>query len=119
LKTNFTILNLSVRKLAILVLLATSTIATFAMLGTPGRGKKSANTTSLLTRKTNVNSGQFSLNSGYQFRGSRVINMDESKYLNVNTTVSYQMGHTTYTMPMKKKVVLNGRVTFNPNSATR
>lgn len=102
-----------------LVLLASSTIGTFAMLGTPGKGKKSTSSRSLLSHKSTSYNGQFSLSSGYQFRGSQVINTKQDKYLNVNTTVSYQMGHTTYTMPMQKKVVLNGRLTFNPNAATR
>ena len=118
-KTNYSILKPSLRKVAILFLLATSTIATFAMLGTPGRGKKGNSSSSLLSIRTTPPNGNFSLQSGYNFRGSQVINTQESKYINLNTMVSYQRGHTTYTMPLKKKVVLNGRVTFNPNAATR
>jgi hypothetical protein len=89
------------------------------MLGTPGKGKRGNSSKSLLSNKTTTYTGTFSLSSGYQFRGSQVINTQQSKYINVNTMVSYQRGHTTYVMPLKKKVVLSGRLTFNPNAATR
>lgn len=118
-KTNYSILKPSLRKVVILILLATSTIGTFAMLGTPGRGKKGNAPKSLLSNKTITYTGTFSLHSGYQFRGNQVISAQPDKYLNVNTMVSYQRGHTTYTVPLKKTIVLNGRLTFNPNAATR
>ncbi len=118
-KTNFSISKHSLRKLVVLALLAGSTVCTFAMLGTPGRGKKAASSKSLLSNKISTYNGTFSLHSGYKFRGSQVISANRDKYINVNTMVSYQRGHTTYTMPLKKKVVLNGKLTFNPNAATR
>ena len=118
-KTNYSILTPTLKKVAILLLLATTTVATFAMLGTPGRGKKGNATQSLLSNRNSTYNGAFSLQSGYTYRGSQVINTQENKYINLNTMVSYQKGHTTYTMPLKKKVAMNGRVTFNPNAATR
>lgn len=89
------------------------------MLGTPGTGKKGKTGKSLLSSKSSTYTGSFSLRSGYNFRGSRVINTQENKYINLNTVVTYQKGHTTYIMPLKKKFALNGKVTFNPNAATR
>jgi hypothetical protein len=65
-----------------------------------------------------VKAGTFSLKSGYTYRGSHVINSKNQKYINLNTVVSYQRGHTTYVLPMKKKVILD-KVTFNPNASTR
>jgi hypothetical protein len=109
----------SLRKFAILVLLAGTAIGSFAMLGTPGTGKKGRTGKSLLSNKTSVYTGSFSLQSGYNFRGSQVINTQENKYINLNTVVTYQKGHTTYIMPLKKKIALNGKLTFNPNAATR
>jgi len=120
LKTNYSILKPSLKKLAILFLLAGSAIGSFAMLGTPGTGKKGkTGKSSLLSNKTSTYTGSFSLQSGYTFRGSQVINTQENKYINLNTVVTYQKGHTTYIMPLKKKVALNGRLTFNPNASTR
>ncbi|WP_276504269.1 hypothetical protein [Terrimonas pollutisoli] len=118
-KTNYFISATSFRKLAIVMLLAASTIGAFATLGT-GRDKKGkTGKSSLLSIKTYQNPGSFSLQSGFNFRGSQVISTQENKYINLNTMVSYKQGHTTYVMPLKKKVALNGRITFNPNAATR
>lgn len=103
------------KKILTLVLVGGFTIGAFATLG-DGAGKKNSN--KLLTGKTSIKSRSFSLRSGYNFRGSQVINQ-ENRYVNLNTVVTYQQGHTTYTVPLKKKVVLNNKVTFNPNAATR
>lgn len=118
-KTNYSILTPSLRKFAILFLLAGSAIGSFAMLGIPGTGKKGRMGKSLLSNKTSAYTGSFSLQSGYNFRGNQVINTQENKYINLNTIVTYQKGHTTYIMPLKKKIALNGKLTFNPNAATR
>lgn len=101
-----------------MLLLAASAIGAFATLGTPGRGKNEKSK-SLLSGKSSAYSGTFSLHSGYNFRGSRVIRSQENKYINLNTVVTYQQGHTTYMVPLKKKIALNGKITFNPNAATR
>lgn len=117
-KAHHQILKTSCKTLAIVAILAASAVGAFATLG-DGNVKKSRSTTSLLSLKSAPKPGLFSLQSGYSFRGSRVINTEENRYFNLNTVATYQQGHTTYVMPMKKRVVLNGKVTFNPNSATR
>lgn len=104
------------RSLMILLLLAGIAVGSFATLG-DGSGKKSSR--KLLTGKTSVRPGSFSLRSGYNFRGNQVINFREDHYINFNSEVTYQQGHTTYTVPVKKKVLLNNKLTFNPNAATR
>jgi len=88
----------------------------FATLG-DGKSKAGHNTHGLLSDKTALAPGSFSLKSGYQFRGSQVINQKSDSYINLNTVVSYQKGHTTYVMPLKKKIL--SKITFNPNPATR
>ena len=118
-KTNNYILKLSLKKLAIVFLFAVTTIGAFATLGTPGRNKKAKTSKSLLSIKNSTYTGVFSLRSGYNFRGDQVIKTQENKYINLNTVLTYQQGHTTYIMPFKKKVALNGKITFNPNAATR
>ena len=99
---------------AVFILLSVLSVAAFASLGDGKKSDKSKR--SLLTNKSGSN--KFSLKSGYQFRGSQVINMNSKSYISTNTVVSFQKGHTTYVLPMKKKVILE-KVTFNPNSATR
>jgi len=117
LKTNYLISKSFCKKSTILILLAVMAFGAFATLG-DGNVKKGKSSKPLLSVKTSIKPG-FSLQSGYSFRGSQVINTEESRYFNLNTVATYQQGRTTYVMPMKKKVVLNGKVTFNPNAATR
>jgi ABC-type uncharacterized transport system ATPase subunit len=104
------------RGFIVLLLLAGIAVASFATLG-DGSGKKS--TRKLLTGKAAVKPGSFSLRSGYNFRGTHVMNFNDRRTINLNTVVTYQQGHTTYTLPVKKQVILNNKITFNPNAATR
>jgi len=118
-KINFLISKTICKKVAMLATLAAvTTVGAFATLG-DGKSKNGKSSRPLLSVKTTVNPGLFSLQSGYRFRGNQVINTEEDKYLNLNTFVTYQQGRTTYIMPLKKKVILNGKITFNPNAATR
>ncbi len=110
----FTWRNLLRKQLGIALILAISAIAAFATLGEkPARSKSS-----LLSDKSRGNSGNFSLKSGYLYRGNQVINAKNAKFISLNTVVTYQKGNTTYILPFKKKVLLD-KVTFNPNAATR
>jgi hypothetical protein len=104
------------RKLAVILLLAVSAVTAFATLGDGKSGNVKAKRSLLSDRKTLT--GSFSLKSGYTFRGSQVINTQSERYINLNTVVTYQKGHTTYILPLKKKVMLD-KITFNPNIATR
>ena len=108
------------RRLLVLVIMGSLASGAFATLGDgkttgPGKSRK------ILSTQTSARPGSFSLKSGYNFRGNQVINSSPAanQYINLNTVVTYQQGHTTYTMPMKKKVILNNKVTFNPNAASR
>ncbi|HET9429880.1 MAG TPA: hypothetical protein VFO70_01830 [Chitinophagaceae bacterium] len=85
----------------------------FAAFGTLGDGKTRAgekSSKSLLTNKSRTNNS-FSLRSGYHFRGSQVIN-PEQRYVNFNTTLTYRKGHTTYVLPVQKKIFLD-KIIFN------
>ena len=117
-KTNLFILNLSCKKLAILVLMAAVTFGAFATLGgnSANKGKKNK---AILSIRNSDKPGTFSLHSGYNFRGNQVIKADESRCLNLNTLATFHQGRTTYVLPMKAKVAFGGKLTFNPNSATR
>jgi hypothetical protein len=106
------------KRIAVILLLAVSAITAFATLG-DGKVKKSGRLQkSLLSDKALSNSGNFSLKSGYTFRGNQVINTQTEKYINLNTVVTFQKGNTTYILPLKKKVMLD-KITFNPNADTR
>jgi hypothetical protein len=107
------------KKAALVVAMAAIGIVTFATSG-DGRAKgTNTGNKSLLSLKSTSHPGSFSLKNSYNFRGSQVMSSPENKYINLNTTVTYQNGHTTYIVPLKKKVILNDKVVFNPNAATR
>ena len=95
------------RKLAAIILLACSGMGAFATLG-DGNKKSNLPKKSLLSNKTALKPGSFSLRSGYNYRGSNVINTEnEKKYISLNTIVTVQKGKTTFIVPLKKKVILN------------
>jgi len=98
------LLRIVSRKLAVILLLAVSAIGAFATLG-DGKIRSDKPKRSLLTDKTSIIAGSFSLKSGYTYRGNQVIAQNQ-RYISLNTVVSYQKGHTTYTLPLKKKVIL-------------
>lgn len=118
-KFNNTIqLKVLIRNLAFVVLLS----ASFAAFATLGDGKKSAALKnplrSLLSYKTVLSPGTFSLKSGYNFRGSQVFKIEKDEFIRLNTVATYQKGNTTYILPLKKKVLLE-KVNFNPGNNTR
>ncbi len=86
------------RKLATLFLVGLS-VAAFATLGDgKSKGKKS----SLLSSKPTITPGKFSLKSGYQYRGSQIINQQKDKNaFTRNSLVTYQKGNMTYVVPLK------------------
>ena len=106
------------RKLAILILLS----ASFVAFATLGDGKKAAESKrpfkSLLSTKTSIPAGFFSLKSGYNFKGNQVFQLQSTEYINLNSVATFQLGKSTYILPLKKKVLLD-KVTFNPNVNTR
>lgn len=111
----------NLKKLAVAGTLVLCFAGAFASLG-DGRTKKAEKPKrSLLTTDINTTvNGVFSLRTGYSFRGNEVINFNATKqYIQLNTSVAYQNGSNVLIVPMKKKVLLNNKVTFNPNMASR
>ena len=109
--SGFNILKATVRKLAVLVLIASSGFAAYATLGDGKSGRSDAPKKSLLTNRPVMKPGVFSLRSGYTFRGNSVINNNaEKRYININTVVTMQKGNTTYILPLKKKILENVKV---------
>lgn len=104
------------RKLATLVLLSAS-VAAFATLGEGNKTELPRSNKNLLTaRSATVNYKNFSLRSGYSYRGSQVLNNKPSaNYIILNSTVTVEKGNQTYIVPMKRKVLLD-RVNFRPSA---
>ena len=102
------------RKLTMIVLLSVS-FAAFATLGDGKRsteGKRSSK--SLLSTRTSIPDGLFSLKSGFNFKGCQVIQLQKDQFITLNSLASYQKGNSTYILPLKKKVLLD-KITFNPD----
>ena len=119
-KTNSSILKMLSKTAAIVVfLMAANTMGAFATLGDGKASDVNPAKKSLLTKKPAYRPGSLSLRPNYSFRGSQVIGTQDNTYINLNTAITYQSGHTSYTVPLKKKVMLNGKIVFNPNAATR
>ena len=117
-QTNSFILKAWGKKLiALLLVFSLTEMVAFATLG-DGKEKKSAPRKLLLSNKMAGKPGTFSLQSGYSFRGNQVINLQENKYINISTVATYQQGHTTYVLPVKKKVSLNLSSQNKVSSAT-
>ena len=94
------------RKLTTLFLIGLS-VAAFATLG-DGKGKKS----SLLNSKPTITPGKFTLKSGYQYRGSQIINQQtQNNTFTRNSLVTYQKGNMTYILPVKTIIPQKIKVT--------
>jgi hypothetical protein len=98
------------RKLATAVLISAS-LAAFATLG--DGGKKDQNKVSF--NRSSLTSKNFSIRSGYNYKGNNLFSTPgSSRFIMLNTAVSYQKGHSTYTIPLKKKVLLD-KIRFSPS----
>jgi len=105
--TKLTLGRILSRKLAVILLLVISAAGAYATLG-DGKSKSGLPKSSLLSDRSLLKQGSFSLKSGYSFRGNQVINFNTGKkYIQLNTVVTVQKGNISYIVPLKKKVILN------------
>ena len=83
-------------------------IGAFATLGEGNKRASShpGNGLGILSSRSLLKPGSFSLRSGYDFRGSKVIS-SEKKYFSITTMVNMQKGNTSYVLPLKKKVLID------------
>ncbi len=113
-KLNRPITPIVQRKVATLVLL-TASLAAFATLGEGGKTDLPRSNKNLLSaRSASVNYKNFSLRSGYNYRGSQVLNTTAPvNYIMLNGTITVEKGNKTFILPLKRKVLLD-RVSFKP-----
>ncbi|MEJ7913511.1 MAG: hypothetical protein WKF70_10175 [Chitinophagaceae bacterium] len=107
------------RKLTTLLFITVS-VAAFATLGNGGGRKNVISTKSLLSHIPSYNYKNFSLKTGYQYRGISIFSAArvEGKYIQMNALVTYQKGNSTYILPLKKKHALS-RIKFSPAALSR
>jgi len=116
-KTNQTIFKLVLaRKLATLFLIGLS----FAAFATLGDGKSKGKRSSLLNSKPTITPGKFSLKSGYQYRGSQILNQQKDKNsFTRNSLVTYQKGNMTYILPVKTVIPQKIKITVGIPQLTK
>jgi hypothetical protein len=101
-----TIWRIVSRKFAVILLLVISAAGAYATLG-DGKSKSTVPKSSLLSNRSSLKPGSFSLRSGYSYRGNNVINSNsEKRYIRLNTVVTVQKGNISYIVPLKKKALL-------------
>ena len=101
-KPSRTIISFFGKKAAVLTLITATAIAAFASLGD---GKSKGKKVSLLNNKRVVVPGKFSLSSGYQYRGSQIIDQQKSdNIVTLNSRITYQKGNMTYILPLKTMI---------------
>ena len=107
-------------KIFVIALLTTSVMGAFATFGIYSIGKNIDKTPhrTFLSQESVLKPGTFSLKSGYIFRGGQLFTTQTPKYINLNAIASYQIGKTTYVLPLKKKILM-GKVSIIPFSENR
>ena len=101
-------------KIVMVAFLALSIVSAYATLGIYNNGKNTGRTKGkLLSQQSVIKPGTFTLKSGYLFRGGQLPATTKPVYLNLNTVATYQIGKTTYTVPLKKQFLM-GKVVINP-----
>jgi hypothetical protein len=101
-------------KLSVFALIIVSAFGAYATMGIYNSGKNPERPkTRLLAQKSTLKPGTFSLKSGYEFRGGRLLTTNKPSYINLNGAATYQIGNTVYTVPLKKQFLM-GKVVINP-----
>lgn len=89
-----------------LVLLMLITVGAFATLG-DGKKKSTVATKKLLSSRTQQFDGNFSLRSGYNFRGNTILEPDQKIVIRLNTEVVVGKGNNSFTVPIKGKAIIS------------
>ena len=116
------ILNAFLKRKLVTVLCIGASLAAFATLGDGGRKNTSSlgHRNMLSLSSTTPNYKNFSLKSGYNYRGNSFLNTEaKEKFIMLNTVVTYQKGNATYILPIKKKLFLDSKITFKPAAPQR
>jgi hypothetical protein len=104
------------RKKFLTALCVALSVASFATLGNGKDNPVRYTANRSFTIRSQFNTSQrFSLRSGLSYSADRLLENNQPQVrINLNTTVTYQRGNTTYIIPLKKKPVLLDKIKFNP-----
>lgn len=93
------------RPLALVLFLLIS-VGAFATLG-DGKKKSSTVAKKILSSRTQQFDGNFSLRSGYNFRGNTILEPEKKVIIRINTDVLIGKGNNSFTVPVKGNAVIN------------
>lgn len=96
----------TLRALLVLAFLFFVGVAAHATLG-DGKKKQSSSTRKILSGRTLSFDGTLSLRSGYNFRGKTVLAPEQQRVIKLNTDVTMQVGKNSFTLPLRKNVLVN------------
>lgn len=91
-------------RLVVLTIFLTVTVGAFASLG-DGKKKSTVSVKKLLSSRTQTFNGNFSLRSGYNFRGNTVL-QSEQKVIRINTNISVGKGNSGFTLPLRRQSII-------------
>ena len=99
---------------AFIILIIVSVISAYASLGITNSGKNiDRPKRNLLSQKSMIKPGTFTLKSGYQFRGGQLYSNQNASRINLNSVATYKVGGTVYTVPLKKQLMLGGKLSVS------
>jgi hypothetical protein len=81
-------------------------LSSYAALGL-GKKKSSLGSKKLLSAKVAGLSANFSLKSGYNYRGTTVLETPTPQVINIHSEITAQQGNLTFTIPLRKKIIVN------------
>ena len=93
----------ALRPLALAVLLLV-TVGAFATLG-DGKKKSTVARKIMSSRTMNFN-GNFSLRSGYNFRGNTILQSEQKVVVRINTNISVGKGNNSFTIPLRRQSII-------------
>lgn len=104
--TSATKLSRSTKQLMLMTAALLFAIGSYAALGL-GKKKSALGSKKLLSAKVTGLSANFSLKSGYNYRGNTVLETPTPQVININTEIIAQQGNLSFTIPLRKKIIVN------------
>lgn len=106
------------KQVVILFFAVTFAIVTHASLGL-GKKRSTAGSKKILTAKVIGFDGNFSLKSGYHFRGKSILDNKSNQVIQLNTEVTAKKGDFTFSIPLRKQVLVKSIKISLGNEALR
>ncbi|MFZ9695252.1 MAG: hypothetical protein ACO3AY_05195 [Chitinophagaceae bacterium] len=105
-KSNKIIVKRTIVRPIALMLFLLITVGAFATLG-DGKKKSAVISKKILSGRSVQFDGNFTLRSGYNFRGNTVLAPEQKMVVRINTNVVVGKGNNSFTVPLRGKAVIS------------